>query len=165
MLLLLIAGAGRVFNPSIRRLRQGRTNTIAVPTYTSNIQNVRALPHVSARLSHPQRVHTRNLKPAKYNTFVNRPQSPRGLGRGSAAVRLLWLRVRIPQGTRRFVTCACCVLSGAGLCIGLITRPEQREGVEARNNLQPLCVAGDSKSSGMCRWLYISPSFQKIAVT
>jgi len=33
----------------------------------------------------------------------------------------LW--VRIPPGAWMFVCCECCVLSGRGLCEGLITRP------------------------------------------
>jgi hypothetical protein len=38
--------------------------------------------------------------------------------------RLLGLKVRIRRG-RGCVPCECCVLSGQGLCDGLITRPEQ----------------------------------------
>jgi hypothetical protein len=38
---------------------------------------------------------------------------------------LLGLRVRIPQGEWMFVACVCCVLSGRGLCDGLITRTEE----------------------------------------
>jgi len=51
---------------------------------------------------------------------------PRGyavLRRGSAAAPLLRLRVRIPPGEWKSVSCECCVLSGTGLCVGLITRP------------------------------------------
>jgi hypothetical protein len=51
-------------------------------------------------------------------------QWPRGLRRGSAAVFLLVLRVLIPPVAWMFVCCECCVLSGRGLCDGLITRPE-----------------------------------------
>ena len=47
----------------------------------------------------------------------------RGLRRGSAAARWLGLWVRIPPAAWAFVCCECCVLSGRGLCIGLITRP------------------------------------------
>jgi hypothetical protein len=54
-----------------------------------------------------------------------RSQWPRGLRRGSAAIRLLALRVRIPLGAWVSVSCECCVLSGRGLCVGLITRPEE----------------------------------------
>jgi len=50
---------------------------------------------------------------------------PRGLRRRSAAARLLRLWVRIPPGAWMFVCCQCCVLSGRGLCDGLITRPEE----------------------------------------
>ena len=54
-----------------------------------------------------------------------RSQWSLSLRRRSAAACLLVLRVRILSGTRKFVYCACCVLSGKGLCIGLITRPKQ----------------------------------------
>jgi len=54
-----------------------------------------------------------------------RSQWPRGLRRGSAAARLLRLWVPIPPGAWRSVCCECCVLSGRGLCDGLITRPEE----------------------------------------
>jgi hypothetical protein len=55
----------------------------------------------------------------------NRSEWQRGLRRGSAAVRLLGLRVRIPLGAWISVCYECCVLSGSGLCDGLITRPEE----------------------------------------
>ena len=54
-----------------------------------------------------------------------RSQWPRGLSRRSAAARLLRLWVRIPAGAWMFVCFECCVLSGRGLCDGLITRPEE----------------------------------------
>jgi len=47
------------------------------------------------------------------------------LRRRSTAPRLLRLWVRIPPGAWMFVCCECCVLSGRGLCDGLITRPEE----------------------------------------
>ena len=47
-----------------------------------------------------------------------------GLRRGSAAFRLLGLRVRIPPG-HIISSCECCVLSARGLCVGLITRTEE----------------------------------------
>jgi hypothetical protein len=34
-------------------------------------------------------------------------------------------RLRDPPGAWLFVRCECCVLSGSGLCVGLITRPEE----------------------------------------
>ena len=53
-----------------------------------------------------------------------RSQRPRGLRCGPAAALLLGLWVRIqPKGVG--VSCGCCVLSGRGLCVGLITRPEE----------------------------------------
>jgi hypothetical protein len=50
---------------------------------------------------------------------------PRGLRRGSAAARLLGFWVRIPLDAWMSVYCDCCVLSGRGLCVGLITFPEE----------------------------------------
>jgi hypothetical protein len=52
-------------------------------------------------------------------------QWPRGLRRGSAAIRLLRPWVRIPPGAWMFFCWECCVLSGRGLCDELITRPEK----------------------------------------
>ena len=52
-------------------------------------------------------------------------QWPRGLRRGSAAARLLGLRVRMPPGAWMSVCSECCVLSGRGLYVGQITRPEE----------------------------------------
>jgi hypothetical protein len=45
--------------------------------------------------------------------------------RGSAAVCFLGLRVRIPPGAWMSVCCECCVMSGRGLCVGLVTRTEE----------------------------------------
>ena len=53
------------------------------------------------------------------------PRWPRGLRRGSAAARLLGLWVRILPRAWTSVCCECCMLSGRGLCVGLITRPEE----------------------------------------
>ena len=57
--------------------------------------------------------------------IVRRPRWPRGLRRRSTAARSLGLRVRIPQGAWMSVTFECCVLSGRGLFVGLITRLEE----------------------------------------
>jgi len=54
-----------------------------------------------------------------------RPQWPRGPKRTSAAARLLRLWFRIPPEAWMSVSYECCVLSGRGLCDGLITRPEE----------------------------------------
>jgi hypothetical protein len=56
---------------------------------------------------------------------LSRSQWERGLRRGSSAVRWLGLRVRIPPGSWMSVSCECCVLSGRGLSVGLVTRPEE----------------------------------------
>jgi hypothetical protein len=61
----------------------------------------------------------------KCTILVCRSQWPRGLRRGSAAVRLLGLWVRILPGAWMSVSCECSVLSGRGPCVGLITRPEE----------------------------------------
>jgi hypothetical protein len=57
--------------------------------------------------------------------FACRSQWPRGLRRRSSAARLLSLWVLIPPSAWMFVCCECCVLSGRGLCDGLITRSEE----------------------------------------
>jgi hypothetical protein len=41
------------------------------------------------------------------------------------AALLLGLRARIRPGAWMSVCCECCVLSGRGLCVGLIPRPEE----------------------------------------
>jgi hypothetical protein len=56
--------------------------------------------------------------------LLNRSQWPRVLRRGSAAVRLLGLWVRIPP----VASCGYCTLSGGGLCVGLIPSPEESYG-------------------------------------
>jgi hypothetical protein len=54
-----------------------------------------------------------------------RSQWPRDLRRRSAAARLLGLWVRIQPRAWMSVCCECCVLSGRGICDGLIPRPEE----------------------------------------
>ena len=56
---------------------------------------------------------------------ASQSQWPRGLRRRSEAARLKRLWVRVPTVTWMYVCCECCVLSGRGLCVGLITRPEK----------------------------------------
>ena len=51
-------------------------------------------------------------------------QWPHGLRRVSAAARMQGLRVRIPPWAWILVCCEYSVLLGSGLCVGLITRPE-----------------------------------------
>jgi hypothetical protein len=55
---------------------------------------------------------------------TGRSQWPRGLRRESTSARLL-LWVRIPPKAWMSVCCECCVLSGRGLCVGLVTHPEE----------------------------------------
>jgi hypothetical protein len=62
-----------------------------------------------------------------YIPIASRSHWSRGLRRGTAAARTLGLRVRIPPGTWISVSCKCCVMSGRGLCVGLITRPENSD--------------------------------------
>jgi hypothetical protein len=50
-----------------------------------------------------------------------------GLMRGSTAVSLLRVRVRIPPGVWISVPCECFVLSGRGPCDGPIIRPENSQ--------------------------------------
>jgi hypothetical protein len=57
--------------------------------------------------------------------MICRSRWPHRLRRGSAAACLLGLWVRIPPAEWMSVSCECCVLSGRGLCVGLITRPEE----------------------------------------
>jgi hypothetical protein len=61
----------------------------------------------------------------RYQFLVRRSQWSRGLRRRSTAARLLRLWIRIPPGAWMFVCGECCVLSGRGLCVGLLTRPEE----------------------------------------
>jgi hypothetical protein len=56
---------------------------------------------------------------------IGRSQRPLCLRHRSEAARLLRLWVWIPQGAWIFVCCECCVLSGRGLCDGLIVLPEK----------------------------------------
>jgi hypothetical protein len=69
------------------------------------------------------RHHSKQLEIRMYWQIVQRrSQWPRGLRRRSAAALLLRLWARIPSGSRMFVCCECCVLSGSD---DLITRPEE----------------------------------------
>jgi hypothetical protein len=56
---------------------------------------------------------------------ISRSHWPCVLRRRSTAVRLLGLWVRITPRAWISVCCECCVLSGRGLCHGLITRLEE----------------------------------------
>jgi len=58
------------------------------------------------------------------NIWGYRSKWPRGLWYGSAAARLLGLRVRVPPESWMSVTCQRYVLSGC-LCDGMISRPKE----------------------------------------
>ena len=83
----------------------------------------------------PSRVNLRLLLPTAMNHFplyfcVTKIRSSCAttraiLRRGSAAARLLRLRIRIPPAAWMSVACECCVLSDRGLCDGTITCPEE----------------------------------------
>jgi hypothetical protein len=60
-----------------------------------------------------------------YYYYCCRSQWPLGLRRRSTATRPLRLWVWIPAEAWMFVCWDCCVLSGRGLCDGLVTRPEE----------------------------------------
>ena len=74
---------------------------------------------------------------------MGRSQMPRGLRCRSTAARLLRLWVLIPTGAWVSVCCECCVLSGRGLCDGLITSPEE--------SYRLWCVVCDLETSRMRR--------------
>ena len=58
-------------------------------------------------------------------------------------------RVRISPGAWMSVCCECCVLSGRGLCVGLITRPEE--------SYRPcVCVCVCVCVSGACVFVCVS---------
>ena len=57
--------------------------------------------------------------------LTSRSQWPHGLRHRSTAARLLRSWVRIPPGAWVFVCCEYCVLSGRGLCDGLIVLSEE----------------------------------------
>jgi len=58
------------------------------------------------------------------NSWCRSPR-PRGLRCRFAAARLLEMRVRIPTEAWMCVSYWCCVLTGRGLCVGLIIRPRK----------------------------------------
>ena len=66
------------------------------------------------------------LKQFMFNTNIYcQSQWPRCLRQRSKTARLLGLCVRIPPGASMSVCRECCVLSGIGLCDGLITHPKE----------------------------------------
>jgi hypothetical protein len=108
-------------------------------TYKHNISqpNINTLPgilNIYHGTSQAARIRSRDLLclinalPAELVPVIHylcRSQWPRGLRRRYSATRLLRLWVRIPPMAWIFVCCDCCVLSGRGLCDGLINLPEE----------------------------------------
>jgi len=73
----------------------------------------------------------------------------------SVTTHLLWLRVWILPGARMSVCCECCVLSGRGLCDGLITCPEESYCL--------VCLRWglhESTSYATCQWVWLPGSEQ-----
>ena len=69
--------------------------------------------------------HEVNVTTLKVNvTAVSQSRWQHSLSRGSATTHLVGLQVKILPGVWMFVSCECCVLSGRGLCIRLITPQE-----------------------------------------
>jgi hypothetical protein len=75
--------------------------------------------------SHRMDVRLFTLFKTSVTMYCCRSVWPRGIRRGSEVVRLLELRARILPGAWMSVCCECCVLSGRGLRVGLIPRPER----------------------------------------
>jgi hypothetical protein len=59
------------------------------------------------------------------NNISCRSQWPCCLRRGSSTARLLGSWLRIPPRAWMSVSCECCLMSGRGLCDGLVRRPEE----------------------------------------
>jgi len=59
--------------------------------------------------------------------MYSRSEWPRRIRRGSTDASVLGLRVQFPPMAWNYVSWDCCLLSGRGLCVGLITRLEQSE--------------------------------------
>ena len=95
---------------------------IPLPYPSTSLSNRSLIRHCTARDTER---HKMQHKITTQNNWICRSQWPRGLRRRSEAARLLRLLVRIQPGAWLFVYCECCVLSGIGLCVGLIIRPEE----------------------------------------
>ena len=96
---------------------------VLLSTLFSNILSLHSSLSVSEQDSHSCKIKGKII--VLYILIFCRSQWPRGLRRRSTAAHPLRLWVRIPPGAWMFVCCECCVLSGRGLCDGLITRPEE----------------------------------------
>ena len=103
----------------------GKTTTLTNNRkYTWSRAIIRACQPAGLQLNKPA-VNSHDTRCRHFGTSQqSRFQWQRGLRRRPSAARLLRLWFRIPPGVWMFVCCECCVLSGRGLCDGLITRPE-----------------------------------------
>ena len=139
-----IIPAESVRNRTVYRLRPGHNRGNVVWFY-AGARDIALLPTVQADPGAQQALYSmgtgrgsflvgyggRSVKPyradikARNVGITCRSQWPRGLRRRSATARLLRMWVRILPGAWTDVCCDCCVLSGRGLCDGLITRPEE----------------------------------------
>ena len=72
-------------------------------------------------------IHTKHINTLCGQNAKILSAKPGGAGPSGRAVYGVGLGplARIPPGGWMFVCCECCVLSGRGLCDGLITRPEE----------------------------------------
>jgi hypothetical protein len=101
--------------PSLTALeRHSVTSLTHIPTYSRSIKCKPSGSLVSAR-----------CRMCPSSGVHSRSQRPRGLKRGPSAQRLVGSWVRIPPRAGMFVSCTVFLLSGRGLCEGLITRPEE----------------------------------------
>jgi hypothetical protein len=95
-----------------------------------------------------------------------RSQWPRDLSRGSTAARLLGLWVRIPLGSWMSVCIECCVLSGRGLCDGLIREalPTVMRRCVWSRNLKNEEAMGRSATGGKTLMAYSKVKLKKMRV-
>ena len=110
--------------------RMKQRNVLEVPSGNSKAYNVNGRRKRLGKPCPSPHTQKKNISNKNYVKFVYsqakcRSQWSLSLRRRSAAARLLVLRVRIPSGTWKFVYYECCVLSGRGLGVGLITRAKQ----------------------------------------
>ena len=105
----------------ITKLDKGKNQCIRAKTGAENI--IKEIKQYQEKwLQHIQRMDTNRIRFSII--YKCRSRWPCGLRRDFAAVRLLGLWVRIPPGKWMSVAAKCSVLSSRGLCVGLITRPE-----------------------------------------
>jgi hypothetical protein len=99
-----------------------------------------------------------SLSGSNYHCFVSGagPSGLRGLRRRFSAADLLRLWARILPGAWISECCECCVLSGRGLCVGLITHPEEstvlRRCVWSRNLVN---------EDALAHWGVVAPKLKK----